>query len=121
MINATMTMYNIALGIMGVLLLCCLVRAIMGPRIADRIIAINMMGTLVVMIICILSFLMREGYLKPERKGVRQQGGVSRPMQFVSPDGVLLYVGKNNRQNDALTLRADEGGLTLLQSFPPRT
>ena len=63
MIDATMTMYNIALGIMGVLLLCCLVRAIMGPRIADRIIAINMMGTLVVMIICILSFLMHEGYL----------------------------------------------------------
>ena len=58
MIDATMTMYNIALGIMGVLLLCCLVRAIMGPRIADRIIAINMMGTLVVMIICILSYVM---------------------------------------------------------------
>ena len=63
MLDATMTMYNIALGIMGVLLLYCLVRAIMGPRIADRIIAINMMGTLVVMIICILSFVMHEGYL----------------------------------------------------------
>ena len=63
MLDATMTMYNIALGIMSVLLLCCLVRAIMGPRIADRIIAINMMGTLVVMIICILSFVMHEGYL----------------------------------------------------------
>ena len=63
MIDATMTMYNIALGIMGVLLLCCLVRAIIGPRIADRVIAINMMGTLIVIIICILSFLMHEGYL----------------------------------------------------------
>ena len=47
----------------GVLLLCCLVRAIIGPRIADRVIAINMMGTLIVIIICILSFLMHEGYL----------------------------------------------------------
>ena len=63
MLEATVTMYHIALGIMGVLLLYCLVRAIMGPRIADRIIAINMMGTLVVMIICILSFVMHEGYL----------------------------------------------------------
>ena len=63
MIDATMTMYNIALGIMGVLLLCCLVRAIIGPRIADRVIAINMMGTLIVIIICVLSFLMHEGYL----------------------------------------------------------
>ena len=64
MINATITMYNIALGIMGVLLLCCLVRAIMGPRIADRIIAINMMGTLVVMIICI-STLMNDTIMTP--------------------------------------------------------
>ena len=38
-------------------------RAIIGPRIADRVIAINMMGTLIVIIICILSFLMHEGYL----------------------------------------------------------
>lgn len=51
--------------------------------------------------------LIREGYLRPERKGVRQQGGVSRPMRFLSPDGIALLVGKNNRQNDALTLRAD--------------
>ena len=48
---------------LGVLLLCCLVRAIIGPRIADRVIAINMMGTLIVIIICVLSFLMHEGYL----------------------------------------------------------
>ena len=51
--------------------------------------------------------LIREGYLRPERRGVRQQGGVSRPMRFLSPDGIALFVGKNNRQNDALTLRAD--------------
>ena len=51
--------------------------------------------------------MIREGYLRPERKGVRQQGGVSRPMRFLSPDGIALLVGKNNRQNDALTLRAD--------------
>lgn len=51
--------------------------------------------------------LIREGYLRPERRGVRQQGGVSRPMRYLSPDGIALLVGKNNRQNDALTLRAD--------------
>ena len=63
MAEAYSVMYNAILCVLGVLLLCCLVRAIMGPRIADRIIAINMMGTLVVMIICILSFVMHEGYL----------------------------------------------------------
>ena len=30
---------------------------------ADRIIAVNMMGTLVVITICVLAFLMNEGYL----------------------------------------------------------
>ena len=63
MTEAYAIMYNITLGILGLLLLACLVRAIIGPRIADRLIAINMMGTLIVIIICVLAFLMGEGYL----------------------------------------------------------
>ena len=56
-------LYNGALIVIGVLLLFTLIRAIRGPRIADRIIAVNMMGTLIVITICILAFLMSEGYL----------------------------------------------------------
>ena len=56
-------LYNGALIVIGVLLLFTLIRAIRGPRIADRIIAVNMMGTLVVITICVLAFLMSEGYL----------------------------------------------------------
>ena len=56
-------LYNGALIVIGVLLLFTLIRAIRGPRIADRIIAVNMMGTLVVITICVLAFLMNEGYL----------------------------------------------------------
>ncbi len=56
-------MYNIVLGVLGLALLGCLVRAVIGPRIADRVIAVNMMGTLIVITICILAFLMGEGYL----------------------------------------------------------
>ena len=56
-------LYNGALIVIGVLLLFTLIRAIRGPRIADRIIAVNMMGTLVVIAICVLAFLMNEGYL----------------------------------------------------------
>ena len=56
-------LYNGALIDIGVLLLFTLIRAIRGPRIADRIIAVNMMGTLVVITICVLAFLMNEGYL----------------------------------------------------------
>ena len=52
-----------ALAILGVLLILCLIRAIRGPRIADRVISVNMMGTLVVIAICVLAFLMGEDYL----------------------------------------------------------
>ena len=56
-------LYNGALIVIGVLLLFTLIRAIRGPRIADRIIAVYIMGTLVVITICVLAFLMNEGYL----------------------------------------------------------
>lgn len=56
-------LYNITLGVLGLMLCACLIRAIIGPRISDRIIAVNMMGTLVVIIICVLAYLMCEGYL----------------------------------------------------------
>ena len=56
-------LYTAALVIIGLLVIACLVRAIRGPRIADRVIAANMIGTLVVITICILAFMMGEGYL----------------------------------------------------------
>ena len=63
MTDAYEFLYNGTLIVIGVLLLFCLIRAIRGPRIADRVISINMMGTLIVITICILAFLMSEGYL----------------------------------------------------------
>ena len=63
MTDAYAFLYNGALIVIGVLLLFCLIRAIRGPRIADRVISINMMGTLIVITICVLAFLMNEGYL----------------------------------------------------------
>ena len=63
MTEAYNILYTGALVVIGCLLLACMLRAIRGPRIADRVIAVNMMGTLIVITICILSFLMNEGYL----------------------------------------------------------
>ena len=63
MSEAYSVLYNISLAVIGCILIACLVRAIIGPRIADRIIAINMMGTSCVIAICILTFLMGEGGL----------------------------------------------------------
>lgn len=53
----------IMLVCLAVLLILCLVRAVKGPSIPDRLVAANMMGTMVMVIIAILSFLMNESYL----------------------------------------------------------
>lgn len=49
--------------ILALMVFMCLIRAIKGPKIADRIVAINMMGTLTMVIIAILAVKMNEGYL----------------------------------------------------------
>ncbi|MBO5246940.1 MAG: sodium:proton antiporter [Eubacterium sp.] len=52
-----------ALVILAVFLILSLIRAIIGPRVADRIVAINMMGTMTLAIIAILAVMKQEGYL----------------------------------------------------------
>lgn len=52
-----------ALIFLAIALVLCLVRAIIGPRVADRLVAVNMMGTMIMVIIGILSVKMQEGYL----------------------------------------------------------
>ncbi|MBS7339447.1 MAG: sodium:proton antiporter [Lachnospiraceae bacterium] len=56
-------MFITVLIILAIMLFACLIRAVKGPRIADRIVAINMMGTMVMVMIAVLSLLLREGYL----------------------------------------------------------
>lgn len=55
--------FTAVLIILAILMMLCLLRAIIGPRIADRIVATNMMGTLVITMIAILSVMLEEGYL----------------------------------------------------------
>ena len=52
-----------ALCALGIAVLVCLVRAINGPRFTDRIVALNMICTLVILLICVLSYLLGESYL----------------------------------------------------------
>ncbi len=56
-------LFSIALIFLAVLLIFCLIRAIIGPRVADRLVAVNMSGTIVMVIIAILTLLLDEGYL----------------------------------------------------------
>ena len=55
--------FHIILIVLAIMLVLCLIRAIVGPRIADRLVAVNMMGTMVMVIISILALIMNEGYL----------------------------------------------------------
>ena len=55
--------FHIILIVLAFLTICCLIRAAVGPRIADRLVAVNMMGTIVMTIIGILALLMDEDYL----------------------------------------------------------
>lgn len=56
-------LFMIALVFLAIMVVLCLIRAIIGPRIADRVVAVNMMGTMVMVIIAILAVLLGEGYL----------------------------------------------------------
>ena len=51
------------LTILAVLLILCLIRAVIGPRIADRLVAVNMITTMVTVMIALLAVLKDEGYL----------------------------------------------------------
>ena len=48
---------------LAVMVVLCLIRAVIGPRVADRVVAVNMMGTMVMVIIAILALMLEEGYL----------------------------------------------------------
>lgn len=55
--------FHIILIILAALTIFCLIRAVLGPTIADRLVAVNMMGTIVMVIIAVLALLMEEDYL----------------------------------------------------------
>ncbi|MCQ4937160.1 MULTISPECIES: monovalent cation/H+ antiporter complex subunit F [Anaerotignum] len=51
---------EIALAILALGICVIFIRAIIGPRFTDRIVAINMIGTMTTAIICILSVYLKE-------------------------------------------------------------
>ena len=61
--NAYRVLYNIALIVLAILIGIMLVRAVIGPRVTDRILSINMIGTMVICSIAVFSQLFEEGYL----------------------------------------------------------
>ena len=61
--NAYEFLFHSALVVLAVMTLLCLIRAIQGPRIADRIVSINMISTLTIAMIGILAIRQNQGYL----------------------------------------------------------
>jgi len=51
------------LSVLALMLVFCLIRAVRGPRIADRLVAVNMMGTMVMVMISLLAVVKDQGYL----------------------------------------------------------
>lgn len=54
---------TVLLVIFAILLLICMFKAVKGPRVADRVVCVNMMGTIVIVMIAILAIKLKEGYL----------------------------------------------------------
>ena len=50
--------------------------------------------------------LVEGGYLRDNDRKKKMKTPASRPLEFPSSDGFPIYVGRNNRQNDFLTLKA---------------
>ena len=63
LVNRFAWLFYAILSIQAILLLLCLIRAVVGPRIADRLVAVNMITTMVTVMIAILAVLKDEGYL----------------------------------------------------------
>lgn len=58
----------------------------------------------------IRSELAEQGYIKKQKKCAKNSKQQHKPMHYVSSDGFDIYVGKNNTQNDYLTLRFANSG-----------
>ncbi len=57
------TFSMIILIILGIFALLLLLKSILGPTVADRIVSVNMMSTVIVAMIAVLLVRLREGYL----------------------------------------------------------
>lgn len=49
--------------------------------------------------------LYEQGYIKRTKVEKKKKKEIGKPMEFETPDGFRVFVGKNNKQNDLLTLK----------------
>ena len=88
------TFYTVVIIVLAILLLALIVKTIMGPTVADRLVTINMIGTITIMILCILAIKMKETFL----------GDVPMVYAIVSFVAVVtlakIYIGVSNKDKE---------------------
>lgn len=62
-INFQNTIFVASMIILSLSIIAIFLRAIIGPRVADRIICINMIGTKIIIFICMIAGFLREDFL----------------------------------------------------------
>ena len=60
--------------------------------------------------------LIETGYIRFRKEKNKSKGKTNKPLHFISSDGIDIYVGKNNIQNDYLTLKFAEKTDTWLHT-----
>ena len=73
--------------LLGICMIACLIAAIRGPELGDRIVAANMIGTLTIATICLLSYALQQSWLLDV--ALRWNGFVLLPQRSVS---VAVYL-----------------------------
>ncbi len=53
----------VCMGVIVLLMLLCLYRAVRGPRFTDRIVMVNAISTMVIVLIVLLAVYLKEGFL----------------------------------------------------------
>lgn len=60
--------------------------------------------------------LIESSYIRFRRTGKQKKEKISKPLHFKSSEGIDIYVGKNNIQNDTLTLKTSDKRYTWLHT-----
>ena len=61
--SAYETLGTVFMVCIAVLIVVCLIRSVLGPRVADRVVAVNSIGTMTIVVIALLSVMLDEAYL----------------------------------------------------------
>ena len=62
-VNFQNTIFIVSMAILALSIIAIFLRAIIGPTVADRLICVNMIGTKVIIFICMLAGLLMEDFL----------------------------------------------------------